>query len=338
MVLNAYIKQICIFPLASCVVILMMLYMFPACDDDFSETITQENQYNDSNNPSSGNDDTHIPPPMPTPGNSGFIDSSLVPSGDVQLIWTKASDTLTEQSKLLYRAFYSLKSDIATVEGAETFGTPASGWAEDAASITISSLEEGKQYFFNIVVAAPDGRKAAYSMTSVTIPGTVYLYSAQGTYQGNLAELSSSARATIDAHCAPAMSMSVVVVPSFTHYHAFISITDTDAIKNFPALYNVPANWNIKSFSGGLIAYNWSDLLDGSINMKLEAAGAVDSFWWSGSFADGSFDEANSCSSWNDGSNKKSGRVGAHNAPGHEWLSGDTRNCNNALKLLCVGW
>ncbi len=338
MILNAYIKQNSISFLAVCVVCLSMLVLFPACNDDFSETIIQENQYNDSNNPTNGNGDTQMPPPVPVPGNSGFIDASLVPSGDVQLIWTKASDTLTEQSKLIYRAFYSLKSDIATVEGAETFGTPASGWVEDATSINISSLEEGKQYFFNIVVATPDGRRAAYSMTSVTIPGSVYLYSAPGTYQGNLAQLSPSARATIDAHCAPVKSMSLVVVPSFTHYHAFISITDTDAIKNFPTLYNVPTNWNIKSFSGGLIAYNWSDLLDGSINMKLEAAGTVDSFWWSGSFADGSFDEANSCSSWNDGSNKTSGRVGANNALGEEWISYGARNCNNSLKLLCVGW
>lgn len=333
---NAYKTRYCSVFLFGCALCVIALCIIPSCDDDFSATISQENRYNDNSNPSNGNDNPQIS--FPVPGNSGFITASILLSGDVKLVWTNASDAITEQSKLLYCAFYSLKSDISTVEGCETLGTPASGWVENATSVTISALDEGKQYFFNIVVATPDSRKAAYSMTSATIPGNMYLYSAAGTYKGNMAQLSSSARATIDAYCAPTKSMSVIVIPSFANYRAFIGISSTDAIKNFPSLYNVPTNWKIKSFSGQIIAYNWIDLLDGSINIKLQTAGVVDTYWWSGSLADGSFDTINNCSSWNDGTNQSNGRTGTHNALEYEWISEQARNCNNTLKLLCVGW
>lgn len=337
MIPNKYIKQNRVCALLGCVIFIICMIILTACDDEFNSTITQENRYNDINtNPSGGSDDP--PVLLPVPGNNGFINAAILPSQDVQLNWTRATDANTEQSKLLYRAFYSLKSDISTVEGAETFGTPASGWAEDVTSITISALEEGRQYYFNIVVATPDGRKAAYSMTSVTIPGTIYLYSAAGTFQGNMAELVPSARVKLDSYCAPSKSMSVIVVPSFANYRAFIGISTTDAIKNFPSLYNVPTDWKIQSFSGNIIAYNWADLLDGSINMKLEAASVADTYWWSGSLADGSFDAANSCNSWNSNSNTSSGRSGAHNALDYEWIYEKARNCNNSLRLLCVGW
>lgn len=332
--LRIYIKSRAAFVLV--VIVVCFSFILCSCDDDLSSTITEENNYSNSENSSGGNNNPSIT--LPQPGNNGAINAEIIPSGDVRLSWTRATDALTEQSKLLYRVFYSLKSDISSIEGAETLGTPASGWVQDATSITITALEEGKQYYFNIIVATPDERKAAYQMSSLLIPGRIYLYSASGTYNGNLAKFSPSARATIDAYCAPSQSLSVVVVPSFSHYRGFISISESDAIKNFPSLYDVPASWKIVSFSGNIIAYNWSDLMDGSINMKLEGAGVVDTYWWSGSLSDGSFDALNNCNSWNSGTNTANGKTGAHNAIDDEWMSERARNCNNSLKLLCVGW
>jgi hypothetical protein len=127
-------------------------------------------------------------------------------------------------------------------------------------------------------------------------------------------------------------------VPSFTRYHAFISISADDAIINFPLRYALPTNWRIQSFSGNIVAYNWADLFDGSINMKLQDAGVVDTYWWSGSKTDGSYDAENNCGGWTVGTNDKAGRTGAHNALDSDWIFERTRNCNNSLKLLCIGW
>ncbi len=145
----------------------LLTVSFHCFDDDFKTTITAENSYSDIN------DDTTPSPTLPVPGNAGIIIVSLLPSGDVHLSWSRASDATTEQSTLLYRAFYSLKSDIATVEGAESLGTPVSDWVTDATSATVIGLDEGKQYYFNVVVATSDGRKAAYTMNTILTPGTV---------------------------------------------------------------------------------------------------------------------------------------------------------------------
>ncbi len=301
------------------------------CEDEFSSTISEENRYTESDN---GGGEANPPAVLPNPGNSGFISASLTPSGDVQLMWTRAIDEKVEQSRLLYRAYYSLKSNIATIEGAETLGIPICGWITDATSATASGLEEGTQYFFNILVATPDGRKAAYSMTSLVIPGNIYLYAASGTYQGNLTTpYTASARADVDAYCVPPPG----VTPSFITYHAFISISTDDAIIHFPTRYNIPTNWKIVSFSGNTIAYSWTDLLDGSINITLAKANVIDTFWWSGSTDDGSFDTSNNCNGWTSSKNTDNGTSGAHNAL-EEWISKDARNCNNSLKLLCIGW
>lgn len=328
--------------LALAVFICLSALSYTKCDDDFNNTIREENAYNqfhEQNNDSNDNLPNEYPPEIisPVPGNSGAITITLLASGDVHLRWERASDTVYPASKLRYCAYYSNANSIATVEGAEMFGTPASDYAEDVTSITIKNLKEGTQYYFNILVATPDNRKAAYSATSIVIPGTIYLYATIKTYRGNMAELAASARLVLDSYCEPLKNISTNDVP-INRFRAFISITENDAIANFPTLYNVPTNWKICSISKKVIAYSWYDLLDGSINTKLEAAGVSDSFWWSGSFFDGQFDPTNNCQYWTNGTNKALGKAGAHNALDESWISGDTRNCNNALKLLCIGW
>ena len=155
---------------------------------------------------------------------------------------------------------------------------------------------------------AQDGSKAAYTMVAATTVGVVYMFSADGTHTGNLTTpYTASARADVDKILLTrpsSSSMSVAVaVPSVKNKRAFISINAGDAIKDFPAHYGIPANWPVKSYSGNQIAWTWADMLDGSINMKLEAAGIASTFWWSGSTSDGSYDTTNNCSGWTDGTN-----------------------------------
>ncbi|MCX7679183.1 MAG: hypothetical protein N2316_08175 [Spirochaetes bacterium] len=312
------------------------LFFLASCEDDFHATINEENQFIQTN-PNSSSDDNSSSAALLLPGNNGVILATLHPSGDIHLQWSRAHDSEWDYSKLRYCIYYSKTPNISSVEGAESFGNPVGNCQEDITSITINDLEDGTQYYFNVIVATPDSRKAAYSMTSLLIPGTVYLYATVKTFQGNMVQFGASARSALDSYCNPSHNQ----IPShieIRHYHAFISITESDAIINFPALFNVPTTWAVKSTSGITVAYNWYDLLDGSINTKLEAAGISDTFWWSGSFADGKCDPANNCQSWTNGTNKAAGIAGAHNAIDESWVSSNNRNCNNALKVLCIGW
>ncbi|MBP7583924.1 MAG: hypothetical protein KBA61_07810 [Spirochaetes bacterium] len=293
-----------------------------ACyNDTIDSTITQENSYAES---------VEI---VPIPGNSGMIQTSSITSDSLQLAWTAATDEKTPQAELEYRVYRAASSVIRTPDDAELNGTPLSDWTADASSMDVTGLESGRVHYFNVIVRAQDGRKAAYVMVSATTVGVVYLYSADGTHTGNLTTpYTSSARADVDSICAP------IPVSGPLTAHAFISIGANDAIKDFPARYGAPSSWPVKSVSGNQIAWNWADMLDGSINMKLEAAGVASTFWWSGSTTEGGFDTENNCSGWTEGTNKAQGMEGAHNLISEEWLARDARNCNNALKILCVAW
>jgi len=300
----------------------LFLSIFTACyNDSIDSTITRENSYADS---------VVI---LPVPGNGGMIQTSSITGDSLQLTWTGATDEKTLPDELQYRVYRAASSVISTPDDAELYGTPLSDWASDVNSIDVNDLESGTVYYFNVIVRAEDGRKAAYVMVAATTVGVVYLYAADGTHTGNLTTpYSSSARADIDSICAP------VPVSGPASHRAFISISDDDAIRDFPAKYGAPSTWPVKSVTGKQIAWTWSDMLDGSINMKLEAAGVASTFWWSGSLADGSFDPDNNCSGWTDGTNAAQGMEGAHNLLSEEWLARDARNCNNSLLVLCVAW
>lgn len=312
------------------------VFCFPvltACShDDFDTTITQENNYSSSGEI------------LPLPGNSGMISASDITGEGLILAWARASDEKTSQTELQYRIYRSDTSNIGSPDTAELNGMPMDDWTADATSISVSGLDSGKVHYFNVLVKAQDGRKAAYTMVAATTVGVVYLFAADGAHTGNLTTpFTASARADVDKICSPvlspaAMSVMVVAVPQVKNTRTFISISADDAINDFPKLYGIPANWPVKSFSGHQIAWNWADMLDGSINKKLLSAGIVDDFWWSGSTAAGSFDLENNCSGWTDGTASSEGVVGFHNAISEDWIARDTRKCENPFKVLCVGW
>ncbi len=300
----------------------LFLSIFTACyNDSIDSTISRENSYDDS---------VVI---LPVPGNGGIIQTSSITGDSLQLNWTGATDEKTLPADLQYRVYRAASGVIGTPDDAELYGTPLSDWTAEATSIDVTGLESGTVYYFNVIVRAEDGRKAAYVMVAATTVGVVYLYAADGTHTGNLTTpYTSSARADIDTLCAP------IPVSGPATAQAFISISAGDAIRDFPAKYGAPATWPVKSVTGNQIAWTWSDLLDGSINMKLEAAGVASTFWWSGSTLEGGFDKENNCNGWTEGTNSAQGMEGAHNLLSEEWLARDARNCNNSLLVLCVAW
>jgi len=116
---------------------------------------------------------------------------------------------------------------------------------------------------------------------------------------------------------------------------------------NFPELYGMPTNRPFASPGGSVIADDFADLLDGTIERSLEEAGVVTTepgFWFTGSNADGTASE-NTCSGWtyssfDDVIRANYGYTDSTNSKGLPWLGGDsTATCSaGQYHVLCVTW
>ena len=274
---------------------------------------------------------------FPVAGNGGIITTSSVNDNSVKLQWAKGSDDVTPEENLEYRLYSSKSNNIKTATDAMNNGSPVTDWYINTTQVMAETLDKGTTYYFNVVIRDGDNNVSAYNTTSATTRGVIYIFSV-GTFQGNMVTMTtSSARGELDSMCAELKEEKFPELQA-NHVVAFISISDADAIKNFPALHGVPMDWTVRSPDGTLVAYSWDDLIDGSINVELQNAGVSSSFWWSGSNADGTYDITASCDSWTIGDNSRQGRSGAHNRINSEWLSESTRNCNNSLHLICICW
>jgi len=128
----------------------------------------------------------------------------------------------------------------------------------------------------------------------------------------------------------------------YLNYHAFLSVSATDEIRDMPANYDVASELAIRSPNGTLIANDWLDLLDGSINARLGDIGVLSgggSNWWSGSDADGSIaDSGSTCSGWTGGNY---GRVGSGWITNAWWMAtpSDSYVCTvDPAVLLCLAY
>ena len=155
------------------------------------------------------------------------------------------------------------------------------------------------------------------------------LYTA-GTYTGNL-----TSKSNADSLCNSAK-------PSGTSQgYAFASFSSTEEIRDLPTTANLNTSLNIKSSSGRLIAENWSDLLDGSINMSLESAGITTSAaseWWSFSNSDGSWytSNNNNCGGGTSDSDSVSGRIGHPSYIASRWITHNNALCSSTRDLMCI--
>jgi len=305
-----------------CVILFCLLTLagIAYCDSDsFNNIITSENSF------SSGGD-------HPVPGNGGIITATGINDEGLYLSWSGAYDRSTPTGDLDYRVYRSHFSNIGTVDEALANGTPLDEWITDSSSTYVAGLEGDTTYCFNVLVRDGDGMLSAYRQMSVSTLGTVYLYSA-GPFQGNLTTHSGgAARDDIDSKCAS------IPVTGPARYRAFISISASDAVKDFPANYTVPTSWPVRAASFQLIAWTWGDLLDGSINIKLADAGISDMSWWSGSLDDGAFDENASCGNWTIVNNTETGRAGSHDSIAAIWINDVEALCYTHQRILCVAW
>ena len=127
---------------------------------------------------------------------------------------------------------------------------------------------------------------------------------------------------------------------------AFISISDADEIRDFPATlearvgrpFNPNALWRAQTGThhGVVIASSWSDLLDNNIINTIGAGGADARFWWTFSRGDGSLSSPNNhCQS---GTSNLITDIGVSgDSTRHDaWLDGSATHCAGAIRILCA--
>lgn len=112
----------------------------------------------------------------PVPGNSGLITAES--AGDIiNLTWTEATDSTTQQSELVYKVFQSSSDNIGTVEDAEANGTALNDWTAAISTFSFPRMYDGI-YYFNVLVMDTDFNESAYTMVSLEldmeppVPGT----------------------------------------------------------------------------------------------------------------------------------------------------------------------
>ena len=127
-------------------------------------------------------------------------------------------------------------------------------------------------------------------------------------------------------------------VPLHATTRAFLSVDATDSIANMPARYGVPIYRKVTGPNTTVIADNWADLLDGSIDTSLSDAGVMGIFpWYSGSGPDGSLDPDN-CDGWTLSSGS-AGRYGTDGSTTSTWISAGDAVCGyNLARILCLAW
>jgi len=137
---------------------------------------------------------------------------------------------------------------------------------------------------------------------------------------------------------------------SCTNIRAFISVSSTDEIRDFPTIYSVPTNVKVRSENGRLIANNWSGLLasssggdpTGILGTLYGLTGfhggeeSVTKYYWTGSNSDGS--EAANCNGWTTGADTSSGKVGEIGFINNRVYQRTNQACDAALPqpLFCI--
>lgn len=129
-------------------------------------------------------------------------------------------------------------------------------------------------------------------------------------------------------------------VPHHAITRAFISVDADDEIRDMPIRYGVPTDRPITSPGRTIIADDWADLLDGSIDVELDDGGVLTTtnFWYSGSLSDGSVSTA-TCSGWTSDSTLNAGHYGSSQTTGSGWMTTGGAICGSHLyHVLCLAW
>lgn len=98
----------------------------------------------------------------PVPGGSGFITASNIQLTSVLLSWNRATDNASVPPNLQYQVRMSTSDNISTVALAEANGTVVGAYSS-LNYATISNLNSGDTYYFNVIVKDAKGNKSIYA-------------------------------------------------------------------------------------------------------------------------------------------------------------------------------
>ena len=198
--------------------------------------------------------------------------------------------------------------------------------AASVTGIVLTFLDDA----FTSGAAPTDGSKDESFSISFSDP-FITLFST-GVHDGDL-----GGRAGADALCAGAQPGS-----SFqANVRALISVDASDEIRDMPGNYMVAPDEEIRSPDGNVLASDWSDLIDGSIDENLMASGVTTStFWWSGSDNMGALSASN-CAGWTDGTSMETGATG-FTADTANWFFEMDSDCDGGILgdqvVLCIAF
>ncbi len=156
-------------------------------------------------------------------------------------------------------------------------------------------------------------------------------------YKGAISTGGFGPRSSADALCTAGLPA------GFSTYHAFVGFSASDSIANMATNYGMPTNLPIQSVTNVVIANDWADLMDGTIDVTLSAAGVLSpgDWWWSGS-EDGFGNHINgttaSCMGWTSNSGSDPGIAGYHGDPNSPWLRDTIAGCGDPLPVLCIAY
>jgi hypothetical protein len=146
-------------------------------------------------------------------------------------------------------------------------------------------------------------------------------------------------RVGLDQHCATAQQSKSIPGKKV---HALISVSAVDEMRDMPALYGVPTGRAFVGPTGKKVADNWADLLDGSIDQSLKAAGVTSAdFWISGSHADGSV--RSTCAGWTSNvfSDQVMGTYGEPASSDSHWITvtdGEVYCTASQYNVMCLAY
>lgn len=111
-----------------------------------------------------------------------------------------------------------------------------------------------------------------------------------------------------------------------------------DDLVQMPNVWGVDEQSNITGPTGMVVATNWTNLMAGTWEFSLEAAGVLpsNSVWWSGSQASGVADEANVCGEWDTGASTGNLAAESDFADESRSCSLDTGSGGEEAHLVCL--
>jgi hypothetical protein len=218
-----------------------------------------------------------------------------------------------ETTSLTRLDFYNYQSAVSFLDQIQMSSPPAS----------IEILRDGFE----------SADTTGWSSTTPAAPQRLVIFDAGGTPNAI------GGRSGADVLCGQA-AQSMTGIPVSATTRALISVDASDQISNFPTRYRVPTDRPITGPNWEVIADDWADLLDGTIDQSLLSAGAqaTDTYWYSGSVSNGSA-VSTTCSGWTDDGTHFDGRYGDSQWTDSRWIDRGDATCGvAAYHVLCLAW